>query len=133
MIAAGRDKSTKRLDEPRDFRRQSPRPSLSRAAGIVYSAVSLTGVLFGFLAGAVSFGVLHLAARRLMARHSSRVRLWLPLLYLVRYGLFGLMVYLFLRLGIGDFWGLLVGVVIAIAGSFVWQMVGARHRPNHPE
>ncbi len=66
-----------------------------------------------------------------MARHSTRVKLWLPLLYLVRYGLFGLMVYLFLRLGLGDFWGLLVGVVIAIAGNFVWQMIDARQQANH--
>ncbi len=88
---------------------------------------------FGFLAGAVSFGAFYFAARRLMARQSARVKLWLPLLYLVRYGLFGVMVYLFLRLGLGDFWGLLAGVVIAIAGYFLWQVIDTRRKPARPD
>ncbi len=132
MFIAGRDDSRwcnrsqrNGLGAPAGLARLYSLPSL------VYSAVSLTGVLLGFVAGVASFGVFYLGARRLMVSQSARIKVWLPLLYLVRYGLFALLVYVFLRLGLGDFWGLFVGVTVAIVGCFVfdfWQ----RHRTLGP-
>ncbi|MEO0077571.1 MAG: hypothetical protein ABIK86_01030 [candidate division WOR-3 bacterium] len=92
--------------------------------------MSLTGVLLGFVAGVASFGVFYLGARRLMVRQSARIKVWLPLLYLMRYGLFAFLVYVFLRLGLADFWGLFVGVAAAIAGCFAFDFWQRRRTPS---
>ena len=88
----------------------------------------LKGLVFGFLTSALNFGILYLAVRRLMSSQPSRVKFWLPFVYVLRYVLFGALIFLFLRFGLGDIWGLLVGVTTGIAAYMIWQAVDARNR-----
>jgi hypothetical protein len=88
----------------------------------------LKGLVYGLVTTVLNFGILYLAVRRLMSNQPSRVKLWLPLVYILRYVLFGGLIFLFFRFQLGDFWGLLVGVTAGIAGYMIWQAIDARRR-----
>ena len=88
-----------------------------------------TGVLLGFVATGVNFGILYAVVRWLVWGQGGIARYIAPLAQVVRYGIFGVIVYLTLWYRLGSVWGLLAGVTIGIAGFLVWQVVtNARNR-----
>lgn len=90
---------------------------------------TVTGVLLGFTATALNFGLLFIGVRWLFGRASDRARALVPLLNLIRYLLFGAMIVAFLKFRLGNVWGLLIGVTSGIAAYAIWQGVtNARNR-----
>jgi hypothetical protein len=89
----------------------------------------ITGLVFGLIAVAVNYLLMYFAVRRIMRRQSGAVRLLISLSYVVRYFVFGALIYLFLRFRLGTVWGLFAGVTVGIIGYLVWQVVNnARNR-----
>lgn len=87
------------------------------------------GLLLGFAATGVNFGVLYAVVRRLVREQSGPARYIAPVAQVVRYVLFAAVVYVTLRYRLGSTWGLLAGVTLGIAGFMAWQITNnARHR-----
>lgn len=66
--------------------------------------------------------------RWILGGRSAAVAILAPAVTVLRYAVFAGLVYLFLRLGLGDIWGLLVGVGAGIAAYMTWQTHHARTR-----
>ena len=91
----------------------------------------VAGLLLGLVATGVNFGILYMVVRWLVRGQSGPARYIAPLAQVVRYGIFGVIVYLTLWSRLGSVWGLLAGVTIGIVGFLVWQVVtNARNRPS---
>jgi hypothetical protein len=91
--------------------------------------VFFKGLGFGLLAVGVNFALMFIVVRSLTSRGSTAVRLLVPLVNVLRYVVFGGLIYLFLKFGLGTIWGLLTGVTLGIAGNIIWQVVNnGRHR-----
>jgi hypothetical protein len=90
--------------------------------------VFITGLVFGLLAVGVNFAMLYLGVRWMMRRQSHATRLLTALSYVLRYFVFGALIFLFLRLRLGSVWGLFAGVTVGIVAFLVWQGVYAAHR-----
>ena len=87
------------------------------------------GLLLGFAATGINFIILYTVVRWLIRGQSGAPRYVAPLAQIVRYGIFGAIVFLTIRFRIGSPWGLLAGVTIGIAGFLTWQLVyNARYR-----
>jgi phage shock protein PspC (stress-responsive transcriptional regulator) len=87
------------------------------------------GLVFGLIATGVNFLMMYFAVRWMMRRQSSATRLLTVLSYVLRYFVFGALIYLFLRFRLGTAWGLFAGVTVGIIGYLVWQLVNnARNR-----
>jgi hypothetical protein len=87
---------------------------------------TLLGILLGLAAVAVNFGLLYFGVRRLFGRSPDRVKLIIPAVYVLRYLLFGAMIFVTLRFRLGSAAGLLIGVTAGIAGFMLWQVINAR-------
>jgi len=87
------------------------------------------GLLLGVAATGANFVILYTVVSWLVRGKSGPASYIAPLAQVVRYGLFGVIVYLTLRYELGSVLGLLSGVTVGIAGFLVWQVVtNARNR-----
>ena len=83
----------------------------------------------GLPATGVNFIILYAVVRWLVRGNPSPARYVAPLSQVVRYGIFGVIVYLALRYQVGSPGGLLAGVTVGIVGFMVWQLAyNARNR-----
>jgi fatty acid desaturase len=88
-----------------------------------------TGLLLGFVATGVNFGILYAVVRWLVRGQEGMARYIAPLAQVGRYIIFAAIIFLAVRYRLGSVWGLLAGVTIGIAGFLVWQVVtNARNR-----
>ncbi len=88
----------------------------------------IIGVVCGLIAVGVNFLLLVFGVRWIMRRQSIAARWLTSVAYVVRYLVFGGLIYLFLKLRLGTVWGLLVGVTVGIAAFLIWQGAYASHR-----
>ena len=88
----------------------------------------LKGVLFGLVAAAVNFGLFFFGMRWVLRGKTGAAGLLAPIITGLRYFVFAALIYLFLKLGLGTVWGLLVGVTVGIAAYLVVQWRYARNR-----
>ncbi len=88
----------------------------------------IKGLIFGLVAVGVNFGLLYVGVRWMMQRQSRAARLLTALSYVLRYFVFGALIYVFLRFRLGSVWGLFAGVTVGIVAFLVWQGVYAAHR-----
>jgi hypothetical protein len=88
----------------------------------------LKGLACGLLATGANFALLYWVTRSLLRQRSAATPILVPLANLVRYLVFGGIVFLFLRFRFGSVWGLLAGVTAGIAGFLSWQVIDARNR-----
>jgi hypothetical protein len=86
------------------------------------------GIVFGLLAAAVNFALFYLGMRWVLRSKSGAVGILAPLVTGLRYVVFAAIIYLFLKLGLGEVWGLLIGVTVGIAAYMIWQAFYARTR-----
>jgi hypothetical protein len=87
------------------------------------------GLLLGLVATGANFAILYTVVRSLVRRQTGAARYLVPAFQVVRYALFGAIIYLALRLQLGSVLGLLAGVTLGIIMFFVLQVViNARNR-----
>lgn len=86
------------------------------------------GLVYGLVVSAANLGVMYLGVRRIANGAAGRSGWLIPVLYMVRYAVFGALVVVFLRFRLGGVWGLVAGITIGIFGSMVWQVIRARTR-----
>ncbi len=86
------------------------------------------GLVFGLVAASVNFLMMYFGVRWIMRRQSSATRLLTALSYVLRYFVFGALIYLFLRFRLGTVWGLFAGVTLGVCAFLIWQGVYAAHR-----
>ncbi|HTW90126.1 MAG TPA: hypothetical protein VMH22_00260 [bacterium] len=86
------------------------------------------GLLLGFAATGVNFIVLYGVVSWLVKGKASPARYIAPLFQFIRYGVFGVIVYIALWHHIGSPAGLLAGVTLGIVAFLVWQVINARNR-----
>jgi hypothetical protein len=88
----------------------------------------LKGLACGLLATGANFALLYWVTRNMLRKQSRAAQILAPFVNLARYLVFGGIVFLILRLRLGNIWGLLVGVTIGITGFLIWQVIDARTR-----
>lgn len=86
------------------------------------------GFVYGLVVSAANLAVMYLGVRRIASGKGETAGWLIPLLYIVRYAVFGGLVALFLILRLGSTWGLVAGVTVGIFGSMAWQVIRARTR-----
>jgi hypothetical protein len=89
------------------------------------------GLVFGLFAVGVNFLMMYFGVHWLLRRQSGATRILTLLAYVVRYFVFGALIYLFLRFRLGTIWGLFAGVTAGIVAFLVWQGVYAAHRRSN--
>jgi hypothetical protein len=89
----------------------------------------LVGFVFGLVATGANFAIMFAATRWLVGQQTGAVRFLVPFTHVIRYAMFGALIYVALRFHLGSVWGLLAGVTAGIAVSMTWQVVNnARNR-----
>ena len=87
------------------------------------------GLLLGFAATGVNFIILYWIVRWLVRGNPGPARYVAPLFQVIRYGIFGVIVYVALWHHIGSAAGVLAGVTVGIVAFLIWQLVNnARNR-----
>jgi hypothetical protein len=86
------------------------------------------GFVYGLVVSAANLAVMYLGVRRIASGKGGAAGWLIPLLYVIRYAIFGALVALFFLLRLGSTWGLVAGVTVGIFGSMAWQVIRARTR-----
>jgi hypothetical protein len=90
------------------------------------------GLVYGLVISAANLGLMYLGLRRIAAGPAGRAGWLVPLVYVVRYAVFGVLVVAFLRFRLGSIWGLVTGITAGIFGSMAGQVIRARNRRGDP-
>ena len=80
----------------------------------------IKGIIYGLAISILYFWILSATVKRIFENsQAKRKTIFLLILYLIRFALFGIFVYIFVKYGVGDPIGFIIGVTIVLVGFII--------------